>query len=140
MQTVRPATLDDADAIHALSALLGYAASPSGQTEQRLQQLLASETDEVWVCETDGQLLGWVHAFVAHRLASAAFVEIGGLVVDDAARRCGVGRALVQRAREYAQQQGMAVRVRCNAKRADSHAFYRDIGFGTLKSQQVFGL
>lgn len=140
MQTVRPATLGDVDSIHALSALLGYAASPSEQTEQRLQQLLASAKDEVWVCESDGQLLGWVHAFVAHRLASAAFVEIGGLVVDDAARRSGVGRALVQRVREYAQEQGMAVRVRCNATRTDSHAFYRDIGFDTLKSQQVFGL
>lgn len=139
MLAVRLATLEDAEAIHLLSALLGYADSPSGQTTERLRSLLASETDAVWVAESAGQLLGWVHAFVAHRLASAAFVEIGGLVVDDTARRSGVGRALVQCVSEYAQKRDMAVRVRCNAKRTDSHAFYRDIGFDSLKSQQVFG-
>lgn len=91
------------------------------------------------MCESDGQLLGWVHAFVAQRLASAAFMEIGGLVVGEAARRRGVGKVLVKRVREHAREHGMTVRVRCNVTRTDSHAFYRDIGFDLLKSQQVFG-
>ena len=45
MHAIRPAILGDADAIHALSAVLGYVESPREQNLQRLQQLLASERD-----------------------------------------------------------------------------------------------
>jgi len=135
---VRFAELSDAESIHRLSTQLGYEPTCSKTSESRLQALLLSETDFVWVYERENELLGWLHAFVAQRLASAAFVELGGLIVDQAARRVGVGRTLVQAASGEAKKLDMTLRVRCNAKRTETHQFYRELGFDELKQQRVF--
>lgn len=138
MTIIRVATAQDAVAIEQLSQGLGYPSASHEQAHARLQQLLDSNCDWVWVAEHQKNLLGWIHAFEAHRLASSAFIEIGGLVVGEQTRRQGVGRALVEQVRLTATERGLPVRVRCNARRQGAHAFYADMGFCSTKSQVVF--
>ena len=137
MLTVRPATLADATEINAVSAHLGYAPLSDTVARAQLEALIASGDDAVYVAEIDRGIAGWIHLFRARRLASPAFHEIGGLVVDPAHRRQGVGQALVCYARDHLTGH---LRVRCRNDRESTHRFYESLGFTDTKSQRVFEL
>ncbi|KZN52993.1 GNAT family N-acetyltransferase [Pseudoalteromonas luteoviolacea] len=138
MAHVRQATITDANEINELSRFLGYSNTTSDEAQQRLEYLLESTNDDVWVCEVNGHIAGWLHGFKAHRLASNMFYEIGGLVVDPKIRKQGVGKLLVEQAYQYAQQLNVELRVRCNNKRVETHEFYNRLGFTQAKQQSVF--
>ncbi|NAW86633.1 GNAT family N-acetyltransferase [Photobacterium halotolerans] len=132
---IRRASESDAIGINKVSEHLGYSKLPSNESIMKLQELLHSSQDQVFVAEHNGLIIGWLHLFYARRLASDNFFEIGGLVVSPDTRGHGVGRALVQ----YAQDKNSGkFRVRCNEKRLDTHKFYESIGFSGSKVQRVF--
>ncbi len=135
---IRAAMARDSEEIHELSLHLGYEIESQAATEQNLDHLLNTNFNYVWVFEKDHQIQGWIHLFIAHRITCAPFVEIGGLVVAPHCRRQGIGRSLVEHAKQWAQQNHMHLRVRCNTKRLDTHLFYESMGFSTIKSQYVF--
>ncbi|OKL40627.1 GNAT family N-acetyltransferase [Pontibacter flavimaris] len=137
---LRPLTLTDAEAVVTLSSQLGYKASVD-QTKVWLQEILASKDHCAFGVVLDERLIGWVHGFYTLHLESGAFVEIGGLVVDEHCRRTGAGRMLVEQVLAWARQKGVGkVRVRCNTQRTDSHTFYKAIGFEEVKEQKVFSI
>ncbi len=132
---VRLASDTDSVSINKVSEHLGYFQLSSAEAVKKLQELLNSNQDQVFVAEHNGLIIGWLHLFYARRLASDNFWEIGGLVVSPDGRGHGVGRALVQ----YAQDKNSGTfRVRCNEKRLDAHKFYESIGFDSSKVQRVF--
>ena len=89
--------------------------------------------------EKDGRVVGWLHAFVALRIESSAFAEIGGLVVAQSERGRGLGQQLVQAAAAWARRKGLQnIRVRSNVVRKETHAFYLHLGFAQSKAQMVF--
>lgn len=135
LYSVRPAKASDAVAINVVSQYLGYVELPETEVEAKLVQLLNSATDEVYVAEYQGVVIGWLHLFFARRLASPDFYEIGGLVVTPVYRGQGVGRFLVEHV--VANHNGK-VRVRCNEKRVESHQFYEATGFSSEKVQRIF--
>jgi len=124
--------------MNALSVSLGYAPVSDEVAQDRLQELLSSSSDRVWVIEDDAQICAWMHAFIAYRVASPSFVEIGGIVVSPERRRQGLGRSLVDRARQWGRERKLKLRVRCNHSRDETHRFYESIGFTKSKSQYVF--
>ncbi len=66
-------------------------------------------------------------------------VEITGLVVDAAARRCGVGQALVAAAEEWAVRHGLpTIVVRSNVARPESHPFHEGIGYRRKATSHVY--
>jgi N-acetylglutamate synthase-like GNAT family acetyltransferase len=138
MSNIRLAKLDDCGSINQLSRLFGYPQTGDEVARDRLNVLLDSDADQVWVFEKEKQILGWIHVFIAHRLASAEFAEIGGLVVNTEHRRTGIGRCLVVAAQEWAAQLELRLRVRCNSKREETHHFYKALGFSEMKLQIVF--
>ena len=137
---IRPAESRDAAAMAELSGQLGY---PS--TEQDLMSRLASvlQRDDhlVLVAERGGRVVGWLHAFVALRIESPAFAEIGGLVVAQSEKGRGLGQQLVQAAATWARKKGLQhLRVRSNVVRKETHAFYLHLGFAQSKAQMVFSM
>ncbi len=136
MITIRDAKSTDAKSINRLSIFLGYPAMTDEVLLPKLQHLLDSETNAVFVAlNEDETVVAWLHLFFAPRLASADFYEIGGLVVDPSYRGQQVGRKLVQ----YARGQAIGkLRVRCHSSRLDTHLFYEAIGFSSNKTQKVF--
>src|ERR1700722_11278711 len=103
---IRTALQSDATQMTGLSLELGYPVSVT-ELGQRLQALLASTRDVALVAEGPAlQLLGWIAAGERLVLESASRTEITGLVVGAAARRSGVGRALVAAVEAWAVQQG----------------------------------
>lgn len=138
LQMIRQAKSDDAKAINRLSVQLGYGEVTDDVARNRIEQLLSSASDKVWVYQVDDEVVGWIHAFIALRVASAPFIEIGGLAVDSTFRKQGVGRRLIEQAQQWADTNQLSLRVRCNALRSDTHLFYKALGFRPSKEQYVF--
>ncbi|MDH7489563.1 MAG: GNAT family N-acetyltransferase [Anaerolineae bacterium] len=135
---VRVAGDGDAGRIATLSEQLGYP-TDEGAVLERLHAIGQRPDHAVFVAEAKGNVVGWVHVYAVPMLESPAHAEIGGLVVDEAHRGRGIGRALMARAEAWARDMGLGVvRLRSNVIRAEAHAFYEHIGYAQVKTQKVF--
>jgi ribosomal protein S18 acetylase RimI-like enzyme len=137
---VRALCEQDLPAICELSAQLGYPTA-LGAMQQRFARLLERPKQALFVAARGGHVAGWVHAEPQHPLESDPYVEIVGLVVAEADRRCGVGSALVDRVRDWARELSYAIlRVRSNVERDEAHEFYPALGFQLVKTQHTYAL
>ncbi len=144
---IRPARIEDAEALARLSGQLGYP-SPLPAVERRLAQLLDRPGHAVFVAEhdvgagatpSDPQVIGWIHAFGELTIESDATAELGGIVVDEAWRGRGAGRLLIERAEQWAREAGcVTLTARTNILRERAHAFYQSLGYSLVKNQRVF--
>ena len=136
---LRCALPKDASELARLAGELGYEAS-SAQMRERLERLCADPCHVVFVAaDAPSRLLGWLHAGRTLVLESGEAVEILGLVVDPAARRRAVGRALASAAERWAQECAVPrIVVRSNALRPEAHAFYPALGYTLAKTQHVY--
>jgi len=135
---IRKATKSDFEIINSLSNELGYKKQSKEIVFKRLENILNSSIDNLFVYENEDKIKGWIHFFIANRVASESFVEIGGLVVDLTARREGIGKSLVEFVKQWARTNNYEIRVRCNTKRENTHKFYETLHFENKKSQYVF--
>ncbi len=134
---IRDATLDDAPALAALSAQLGYATEPD-LLRQRLACLLR-HGEPVWLAECDGQAVGYLSGQRYITLYLAAGLNITALVVDASHQQLGIGRRLLDHAADYARHHQLAfLRVNSGAHREQAHSFYRRVGFRHEKDQKHF--
>lgn len=129
MLLVRPASDADCGVIAELLAVLGYPATEA-DVRRRLPRL-ASDTSLVVVAELDHAVLGvaTAHLFDAlHTESRAAWLT--ALVVQSAAQRRGVGRALVRHVEAWIRERGCDhISVLTNVRRVDAHAFYESLDF-----------
>lgn len=89
--------------------------------------------------DANAEVVGWIHGAEQLLVESGARCEILGLVVDEAVRRGGIGRRLVQAAEQWAVSRGLSeVSVRSAVARAESHPFYQQLGYERVKSQHVY--
>ncbi len=103
--------------------------------------ILAKKDHAAWVAVEGENIIGWTHAFQPLYIESLPFVEVGGLVVDEAYRGKGVGKALVNRIKDWCMEQRVyTLRLRTQVKRLDAHQFYRALRFEEIKEQKVFQL
>lgn len=136
--SIRPMIDDDIVAVAALCGQLGYPAT-TGEIRARFDAITARGAGVVLVAETNGSLLGWIHAAVSPVLETNLYAEIAGLVVDESCRSQGVGAALVEAAEEWARTAGCgAMRVRSRVMRERAHAFYERNGYVRIKTQHAF--
>lgn len=136
---IRRATLDDVAEVARLAGVLGYPAT-ANEISSRLKfadhpkQFVA-----VAAIENKHSLFGWIAAEERNLLIASPRVEITGLVVDQTARRTGVGRELVVAVEQWAKERGIGeILVRSNILREESHLFYGRLGYGREKSQHVY--
>jgi len=134
---IRTAKIQDADAIHAISKSLDYRDTTDSIARERLANVLQSPFDSVVVAITNNVIVGWVHLFIANRVASPSFVEIGGLAVHPDYRKQGIGKRLVIESKKSLNN-NLPLRVRCHSLREDAHKFYAALGFIKVKEQYVF--
>ena len=91
------------------------------------------------VAEQDSGVVGWVAAERRLLLESGERVEIVGLIVGAAARRSGIGAALVRAAEDWAVgQQLHLMSVRSSVARIESHPFYERLGYIRSKTQHAY--
>jgi N-acetylglutamate synthase-like GNAT family acetyltransferase len=136
---IRKAVLSDCDAVAQLSGELGYPSNLES-IERRLVQLLGqADRDAVFIAETNGHVIGWIHIGRIDSIENDPAAEIRGLIVTEKLRGRRIGATLVAAAEQWAVQQGLArVRVRSNVTRERTHAFYERLGYVASKLQKVF--
>lgn len=122
---VREAGPADAEAISALLLQLGYQTSPAEVTAR-----LSALPQPVLVADKDGVVgcLTWHVTPSLHRPGPVG--RITAMVVDEAGRGLGIGRALVEAVEARMRGMGCAlVEVASNMRRKDAHAFYERLGY-----------
>lgn len=136
--TIRPIAPDDAPGAAELSDQLGYPASPA-ELRARIEALAGTPAHIVLAAFLDHQLVAWIDASIESHLQAPDVVNIGGLVVRDSARGCGVGKRLCLAVEDWARSHSIpTVRVRSQIKRADAHRFYLRDGYQQVKTSLVF--
>ena len=135
---VRSACAGDTERIAVLSQQLGYPESQE-EVQRRLNQIQQDQQHAVYVAELSGRVVGWVHVYVCQLVVADPQAEIGGLVVDESHRHCGIGRLLMQQAERWGREKGCwAVYLRSHVVCKDAHAFYKGIGYNNVKTSMVF--
>ncbi|NLM37332.1 MAG: GNAT family N-acetyltransferase [Firmicutes bacterium] len=135
---IREAVPEDCPSLTKLAGQLGYQAELS-QMKPRLLDLFRRDEHKVLVAEVDGEIAGWVHAFLNRPLHKDTTVEIAGLVVDQKYRRMGIGKRLLDAAEEWAKDRGCnQVTLVSNITREAAHQFYQAAGYQRTKTQYAF--
>jgi GNAT superfamily N-acetyltransferase len=126
--TVRDAQPGDAEQIAGLLGQLGYRTHP-GAVAARLERLQVVG-DRVVIVEVEGRPVGLAHLQVTPAIErDRPAARIGALVVDEAHRGHGIGRALVEAMEIEARARGCEVLfLTTSEQRDDAHAFYERLG------------
>ena len=140
MTEIRPARAADAVRLAGQLAQLGYPTEPDALTS-RLAGILKSATQQILVAALpgDSRIDGYIGLERRLTLHQDEHVEITDLVVDAAARRTGLGLALVTAGEQWAVQHGLhTIVVRSNVVRPESHLFYAGIGYQRTATSHVY--
>ena len=144
---VRRAVVRDLDQIAALWTVLAehhaamdslFASKPNADEEVRqlLQQAFRDPDAALFVCEGTAGLAGFCVVRIDRApvvLMEAERAEITDVLVREAERRRGGGRALVDAALAWAKDRGVArCEVRVAARNAAGQGFWRAVGFDDL--------
>ncbi|HVT97628.1 MAG TPA: GNAT family N-acetyltransferase [Acidobacteriaceae bacterium] len=134
---VRELRGDDAAAVAELSGQLGYPGTAE-EVRKRIEAMTRSGDRVAFAAVRAAELVGWIDAAVERHLQADDAVVIGGLVVGETERGCGVGKRLCEEVERWAGERGFArVRVRSQIKRADAHRFYLRDGYRVVKTSLV---
>ena len=134
---IRAMAPTDRVTVASLVRQLGYDASDD-EVEARIRDIIGRD-DHLLLVVDFGVTVGWVHAYEVSLVEAERFVEVGGLVVSDTARRRGSGTLLMIEVERWARERGIdMVRLRSRVKRKGAHRFYRAIGYREVKRQLLF--
>jgi GNAT superfamily N-acetyltransferase len=135
---IRRAKGSDARYLAALSGELGYPVT-TAEMKRRLSRLKPAANNAVFVAETQGEVIGWVHVSVNYLMEVAVRAEVNGLVVSEKQRSNGAGARLLEAAEKWARgKRCVNMSVRSNVVRERAHAFYERHGYEHYKTQKAF--
>jgi GNAT superfamily N-acetyltransferase len=136
---IRPARKEDAAALARLADELGHPTTPV-QVSARFSDASQQNNYALIVAELpSGELAGFMELVIERLIDAEPRVDVAGLVVDEACRGNGIGRALMEHAETWAGGRGCRiVHLRSNVKRAGAHAFYERLGYEHFKTQKAF--
>ena len=137
--TIREARLADCAAITRLNREeMGYD-FPEERTQEKLRACLANPAHKVFVAESGGEVVGYLHLENYDVLYFPHMKNVLGIAVAGACRRQGVGRALLAAGEAWAKADGaVAVRLVSGEGREGAHAFYQSLGYTGNKLQRNF--
>jgi GNAT superfamily N-acetyltransferase len=120
----------DAEAMARLCVQLGYPAESSDMPE-RLARLSGDPNARTLVATHDDAVVGLLTVHLRNTLNHEAPIgQITLLVVDEAIRSRGAGRALVEAAEEWARSRGTKrITVTTALNRDGAHTFYEKVGY-----------
>ncbi len=136
---VRPMDERDAAEVTPLCAQLGYPAMEA-RIAARILRLLQHPDHRMFVAQVAaGRVAGWIHVQTTQWLVTEPFALVCGLVVDEQYRGRRIGRALMERAEEWARRRGCReMLLYTNIRRISAHLFYRGLGYTSDKTSHAF--
>lgn len=135
----REARVQDAEQLSVINRdALGYDYSPA-LTENKLRKLTESHTDKIFVAVADGLVVGYIHSADYDVIYADRMKNIMGLAVLSEYRKCGIGRALLEKAEKWAREtNAVGIRLCSGSQRTDAHKFYEHCGYVISKEQKNF--
>jgi GNAT superfamily N-acetyltransferase len=128
---IRTARPDDAEEVAALLAELGYPDNTAEDVRRRLATWAERDHGRVLVADDDGRLAGVVAVAVLPYLErDGCWARLVAIVVGEAWRGTGLGRALIDAAEEAARDRGcVAMEITTARHRIRARDFYRSLGY-----------
>lgn len=125
-----PATAQEMEAVYSLICQLEEQALPPADFERIYLENLKNPQVFYLLCKNQGEVLGFCSLHIQALLHHAGKIaEVQELILCPRARGTGAGRALLEAAKQIAQQEGcLQIEVCCNLRRRDAHQFYEHIG------------
>ncbi|MBO9199719.1 MULTISPECIES: GNAT family N-acetyltransferase [Niastella] len=128
----RLATKEDVPALANLMNELGYPTTVA-EMEQRFALLQTSTDYLTWVAICNNEVAGMIGLVRnIYFEKNGLYIRVGALVVNNAYRKIGLGKALLQKATDWAVENGIT-QIYLNSgnrnERIDAHAFYKHLGF-----------
>lgn len=138
---IREAADADLPAIQKLAGQMGYSV-----TEKSIRRHLAESKKRVHAVlvadSPDRGVIGWVEILPRDLIVcdpESPRAEIGGVVVEKAFRRKGIGRKLLEHAEQWCWRAGYrSIIIRSNVTRDEAHKFYKETGYRVLKTQTIY--
>ena len=116
---------------------LGYQCDKSLVKERILTLDVSREA--VFIALVNDEVAGYVHVEKYNTLYFETMANILGTAVSSRYRKRGIGRALIERAEKWAEQNEIyLMRLNPGSNRAEAHLFYRRLGYGSEKEQLRF--
>ena len=139
MVEIREAVPNDAEAISELNDLqMGYKTSAK-DTYERLNNILASEGNKIFVAIIEEKVVGYVHANDYDLIYFPHMKNIMGIAVNHKFKHQGIGRSLMNAVEEWARStNAVGIRLVSGETRTGAHEFYRHCGFSGDKKQINF--
>lgn len=133
-------SVNDSKEVRLLSAQLGYPFSLD-QIEKNIHAVLINNDHNAFVAMINNQVVGWIGVSHSLQIEVEAYTEIHGLVIDENFRNAGIGKKLIERAKEWAREKGNTkLQLHCNVIRTETHKFYEYLGFKEIKQQKVYSI
>ena len=134
---IRPLTAEDVPAAAALLHQLGYAIE-SAELAERMAHVGTASGHHAVVAELDGRIVGLLHVFERPALEKPCEAVVQALIVDDAHRSAGIGRALMREAEVWARARHLAALVlHTRVDRERARAFYAGLGYETAATSHL---
>src|SRR5687768_7693773 len=131
---------DDLNELLQLNYQWGYETTRKEIVAQ-LKRIDTMDNAAVFVAEMNGKVSGRIFVMEHLTFGSEMFIEVHGLVVDKDFRELGIGKALIEKAKEWGRERGFKVlRLRSNVNREEANLFYPAIGFTLEKQQNVYAI
>ena len=95
----------DALSVTSLCEQLGYMQTTE-QTLKNIIEVLANENHNAFVAIHNNRVIGWIGLSKVLQIESGSCCEIRGLVVDELNRNKGIGKMLIEKAKQWAREKG----------------------------------
>jgi GNAT superfamily N-acetyltransferase len=126
---VRGLRPSDAEIATELLRQLGYHVAQS-ELAARIAQLSTADGHYAAVVDDGQKISGLMHVYERPALEKPRAAVVQSLVVEERARKTGVGRLLMGAAEVWARERGLHyVVLHTRIDRGDAHAFYERIGY-----------
>jgi GNAT superfamily N-acetyltransferase len=127
---LRAARSDDVTTLTSLTAELGYP-EPEAEIRRRFELLAGQPDHRIIVAEEGGEVVGLMSFHVLDLLyGSGRLGRITAIVVTNSMRGKGLGRLLVEKAEEFAREEGCnVIELTTNNRRLEAHKFYESLGY-----------
>ena len=129
---IRPVQAGDGEAIRKLIEELTGQPTSDDAIQNRILFIEMSPTDELHVCEIDGQIQGVLGFRIRENIEEVSrYGEISIIVTHSQARRRGIGRKLM----EYAETHAQANKCKGTwlvsglGREEEAHKFYKSLGY-----------
>ncbi len=136
---IRECNIEDIKSICQLNNKeMGYEYSEE-HTKEKLNKLLKSDKDKIFVATVQNMVVGYVHANDYDVIYAPHLKNIMGIAVSSEFKKKGIGKDLLRAIEEWAKETGACgIRLVSGVTRTDAHEFYRHCGYDGCKQQINF--